>query len=220
MLEFIAHNKEWLFSGVGVAVLSTLFFIAKWLYNWQKSPMNHKVKSLSVGTSVNTPSNIHDSPIPPVSKGDSLVPEPAPFRYGEYSQHPSPKDISNQIERLPPFQKIGAEKNYTGLKVKWKVSLAMIHPKDGDLIEIACNHREYFRYVKTVISLSRYPRFKIIREGEAFWIYGEILSIEPSGFKIRSHHIEFDDGLTQLGDSVDTEIVRLKNSGLKLIPSR
>lgn len=109
-----------------------------------------------------------------------------------YLEHPTAKEIDDQISGLPPYQRLGAAENYTGLKVRWKVTLVLVHPRDGEVIEISCKDASgYSRYVMSEVSLRDYPRLKSSKRGECLWICGEILGMEPSGFVLATHRLEF-----------------------------
>lgn len=168
MLEFIVKNKEWLFSGIGVTLLGAFVVIGKWLYkrsNYKKQPINTESSKLK-------------------SQGSN--------ESNEYYEHPTAKEIDDQISILPPFQQVGAEKNYIGLRIKWKVRVSLIFPGIGNSASISCNDTSgYFRYIHIKVSLSEYPRFKSMSEKEAFWIYGEITGMEASGFHVKVHRIQF-----------------------------
>jgi len=170
MLEFIAKNKEWLFSGIGVTILGAFFVIAKWLYERSKTNTKHKAIS-------GEPSKRKWR-----ASDDSI----------EYYEHPTAKEIDDQISMLPPFQQVGAEKNYLGLKIKWKVRVGLIFPGMGNAAKVSCNDTSgYFRYIHITVSLSEYPQFKSLSEKEVFWIYGEVSGLEASGFHVNVHRIQF-----------------------------
>jgi hypothetical protein len=169
MLEFIVRNKEWLFSGIGVTILVAFVVIGKWIYKRSK---NYTTQSIS-----SEPSKLKSQ---------------ASNESNEYYEHPTAKEIDDQISILPPFQQVGAEKNYIGLRIKWKVRVSLIFPGIGNAASISCNDTSgYFRYINIKVSLSEYPRFKSMSEKEAFWIYGEISGMEASGFHVNVHRIQF-----------------------------
>jgi hypothetical protein len=169
MIDFVLKNKEWIFSGIGVTIIGAFVVIGKWLYTKSRNRATQGISS-------------------DASKLESQTPYPC----GEYLDHPTAKEIDDQISALPPFQQNGAENNYVGLKIKWKAKVSLIFPGNGNTVRISCNDTSgYFRYIHIKVNLSEYPKFKSMSEKEEFWIYGEIAGMEASGFHINVHRIQF-----------------------------
>ena len=168
MIDFIIKNKEWLFSGIGVTVITVIFFLVRHAIvgrnNKQIKTSDHILK--------------HTSSLEKDNSG--------------YSIHPTPKEIADEIDSLPPYQQVEAEKNYIGLKVKWDVSLSLVHHRDDNEVILSCTTKGYSRYVKFKSSLEKYPEIKIAKEGQKITVYGAIERISPdgSGFDIDAHNLE------------------------------
>ncbi len=114
-----------------------------------------------------------------------------PSSSSEYSAHPSPKEIAQSINDLPPFQQITANENYIGINICWDLTLSLVHSKGEDIVSLNCESNGYSRYVNVETSLNKYPQIKVIRKGQRLRVYGEIKDIETSGPQVIAHKLEF-----------------------------
>ena len=181
MLKFIADNKEWFFPALGL-FLGLLGAVIRWLYN------KHN-KALVQGSSGPVQINIaqdqsRSSPIqinqPQININQSILESGIPGR-DDYSEHPTPKEIQSEIEKAPPFQQHDISKHYVGLKIKWPVRLTLVHKTEGDIAILSCTYSDILPYVHIQVDLSKYPRFKTMKRGESFLIYGQITEMETLG---------------------------------------
>jgi hypothetical protein len=106
--------------------------------------------------------------------------------------HPTPKGISEELARLPPFQRTAAENNFIGICVKCNLSLSLVHTRDNDKVVLSCHAEGYSRYVSIATSLAQYPEIRIAKRGQAITVFGVITGIESSGPQVEAHRLEFE----------------------------
>jgi hypothetical protein len=173
MIDFIIENKEWLFSGLGVSALTVIVLIVRHIILARKK----KESSDIIVNDVKQPSVINTH----LQEDTSII----------YSKDPTPNDIAKEIAKLPPYQQGAAENNFVGLKVRWDLSLSLVHLRDNDEVILTCNFKGYSRYVDVATNLQKYPQIKIAKEGQNLTTYGVITGIDPSGPVVCAHKIEF-----------------------------
>lgn len=100
MIEFIIKNKEWIFSGVGVAVIAALYYIVKYIFI-KKSTRD--ILDTEDNKNYQVPDNYH-----PISLRNAL------------------EEISSQ--HTTDLQKDGFAKNLVGKTVRWKGKVHSISP--------------------------------------------------------------------------------------------
>ncbi len=176
MLEFIKNNKEWLFSGAGISILTALFLIVRHIF--AKKTKSTTSKELQI----HEPKRTNDEK----TSKDNVLPSSS-----EYSAHPSPGEIAQSISDLPPFQQNTAKENYIGINICWDLTLSLVYSKEEDIVSLMCQSKGYSRYVGVEISLNRYPQIKVIHKDQRLIVYGEIKDIESSGPQVIAHKIEF-----------------------------
>lgn len=172
MIDFIIENKEWLFSGIGVSILTAVFLLLRSLVLRRKNRLSYPINQ-----------EARQSP-------DSQTTSQEKDTIG-YSTHPTPKEIANEISKLAPFQQTAAENNYIGLKVRWDVSLSLVHLRDNNQVQLSCEFKGYSRYVEVETNLEDYPEIKIVKRGQIITVYGVIKGIHPSGPQVEAHKLEF-----------------------------
>lgn len=176
MLEYIIKNKEWLFSGLGISVLTVLFLIFRHIIEKRKqlkivpAHPNHK----STGT-INDKTQRH-----------------SPSYSQEYSAHPTPIEIAQSIKNLPPFQQNTAEENFVGIKICWELTLSLVHKRGENIVILMCESKGYSRYVGVEASINEYPQIRVINEGQRLKVFGQITDIEASGPQVKAHRLEFE----------------------------
>jgi hypothetical protein len=90
---------------------------------------------------------------------------------------PSPDQIFEEIDKLPPFQTNQARLNYLNLTVCWQVVLESIQPL-GPGYFVQCRYINGRKNV-SFITESLHPELKIAKYGTPLWIRGTIKHIQP-----------------------------------------
>jgi len=173
--ETIAHwfwtNKEWLFSGIGVAFIL-------WFLN-----VVFRRRPTTTGGSPDNQGNKQN----PASALYANVPA---FSESDYSQRPTPAEIASQLDSLPIFQRSAVKESYVGLKVRWRVELF-------NLTELGNAERKAFQTDATHclqahprirpectvwanVNVNAFPHLKISHAGTLLRIFGTISKITDS----------------------------------------
>ncbi len=148
MIEWIIKNKEWLFSGVAIFILSSLIGVIVWLVKRAA----RKRSDLS-----QTDPSSNDK---------------------HYKLRLSPKDIFEDIESIPPFQWSEAEKYYEGLKVEWLAQLKSVLRAGNGKCAIYLIPHDTVKIISCVVDIGLYPELKIAKRGAELWICGRIKYVD------------------------------------------
>jgi hypothetical protein len=118
-MNWLWANKEWVFSGAGVAILGLfygLFFRPRPAGN--SGQVSADRNSSVLGSPVASGSNISQ-----IVNIVTAAPSSSPPPTKAYPEKPGPDEIHAQLESLPVFQRKAAKESYVGLKVRWPVTL-------------------------------------------------------------------------------------------------
>jgi hypothetical protein len=201
IVEWLNANREWLFDGAGVAIVSALAAGAIWLWRQRtksdSGPPTTSVEKVyrsvpSAQISVDlAPFKASDKPLEVVSaprSKSSLSPTEPAFDTEIYSLYPLPKDIYLEVMDTAPFQQAAKKQNYMGLKVQWLVLLRSISPM------LVPDGRLHFAFdpidtpslsVFTIMPASDCPALlKLAPMGTKVWIAGEISAIGAHDFNL------------------------------------
>lgn len=169
MINYIRTNKQWIFSGIGVLIISLV--ISSAVYLLRTGSQSYLSSKSSTGLKSETSSGANPSS-PTMSE-------------------PNPIQIMQDIDKLPTLQRSDAARNYEGIKVDWElefhnalkdeywskkknedlVDLSLKVPGDGLFPRVEC------AYVK----LSQYKELRIMTEGRRIRVTGNIAKIDPNG---------------------------------------
>jgi len=182
IMHWLWNNKEWLFSGCGIAVLG-LFYKA----------IVRRRSAAVTPSPANSFNNSH------IANPPARMPSELP-----YSPRPTPDEIENQLASLPIFQRRTAKDSYVGLRVRWPVALF-------GLTELADSERRIFQtdathclqakfaaspgcIVWANVNVNSFPRLKISHTDEPLQIWGTISNVSDSGaVRLRDASVEFDE---------------------------
>ncbi|MDE2181181.1 MAG: hypothetical protein KGJ40_10090 [candidate division NC10 bacterium] len=175
MIEWVMKNREWLFSGIGVAILVGIVSLV--CRRFASKPTQRSSPDVAMVAVV---------PEQPSKKMEPTIVD-------NYSQKPTPEDIKNELMATPPFQRAAKASSYVGLKVQWTttfhsctthgVGRVMIHMIGSGGIAPWV----YFENLK----IDKYPQFKIAHTGTRVVFGGTISKVESLGIVVVPDWIRF-----------------------------
>ena len=135
ILEFLIKNKEWLFSGIGVAIIIGLLSQFKKFFNKKKKglttngPKEAIINNAELPLSFNKKSELFKN-LKHIISPESL----------------SPNEIYKDIKSVPLLQQQELIKHYIGIKVIWDGKLFDINRIDDNVVRIGldCNEKIIF----------------------------------------------------------------------------
>lgn len=159
MIKFIAENKEWLFSGIGVTILIVGYALVRRMFLKRKK----ETKEVEIHLHpLSEPSKADDHGLIPIKKVDLL-------RFSE---------IAKIIKKAPPLQRDDVKKSFKGIKVMWDGYLINATKKDNDIVSLhlAPGPKDLDRLhtIHCEVSLNDYRELGILPEGAKIRIQGEI----------------------------------------------
>lgn len=97
-----------------------------------------------------------------------------------HNKSPLPGTIEEEINRLPPYQRILVAEGYVGLRVEWDVTFRDIQmtKKDNEGFVI-CKAIDRNILIGIIINPTEYPEFKSAKEGAKLIVFGEIQEVYP-----------------------------------------
>src|SRR5712692_36091 len=121
-MHWLWSNKEWLFSGLGVAIAGLLYrFLIRNGASRSAGIVFADRKGTVLGSPIASGSNISQT-INIVASGTSS-PAPRSTTSPIYEERPTPDEIFGQLLSLPIYQRPAARESYLGLGVCWRVTL-------------------------------------------------------------------------------------------------
>jgi hypothetical protein len=194
-MNWILANKEWVFSGVGVAVIGSLIALFFRRPSGNLAAISADRSGSVVGSPVASGSNI--------SQTVNIVSAPATAPPSTvYSGTPTPDEIAAHLKSLPVFQRNAVKDSYIGLKICWPVELKNLH-EISDVVRKAykTDHTHTLvtesrgQEIEANINISRFPRLKISHRGTPMRLSGEISGVGATGFTywLKDVEIEFDE---------------------------
>jgi hypothetical protein len=185
VMRWVLDNKEWLFSGVGVAIMGGLLtlFLRRRVVPAQTNSSTVAGNSM-IASPVATGSNITQNVT------ISLQPNvpPRTQQGDEYSERPTPQEINSQLTSFPPYQYRDAERAYRGIKVTWSVTFQSlddikhygglnIRNDDTHIVFLSYGHEEQGTcFVMANINIEQVPRLKVAHRGTRMRVSGTIES--------------------------------------------
>lgn len=162
MLDYISNNKEWIFSGIGVAFF--IYLIPLLIRNLFK---NKQAASLNKPT-INIKSNNNGQETHHKIKHNIMSEEEA-YR------------ITKELNEMPPLHLDDITKNYTGINVDWLTEYYSASKKDNDLINVSLYIPQKswpLINVRCMVNLSEYKQFSILKRKAKIRIMGKIAKFE------------------------------------------
>lgn len=185
--HWILDNKQWLFSGVAVAVIG---YAAKSLLA-KTNAGNPKISVKSDSVSTNSPSAIGHVVSQSVNYqfvNATAKPVEGPRQENKVTS-PTAYQIAKAIAALPPFQRESAGENYIGLEVCWLMEFSTIDKSisiggnDYHSLFLSVHGMQPWDLAFAVceVNLNKYPKLKILHAGQPIWLRGKISSVRSSG---------------------------------------
>jgi len=96
-----------------------------------------------------------------------------------YSTSPRPKEIIDQIDSIPPFQKNNVQKSFEGIKVKWRLKFWDIVDTDNTIAWLQLSGYEDLSNANIYIhaNMREYPKIKTLKRDESLFVVAEIKEI-------------------------------------------
>jgi len=162
MIKYIIENKEWLFSGLGLSVITILVIGVK-------ATFNYKVKRNS-----NEP-----------SKKNEIQNIQLPFDHSPYRKRPYPSEIRDEINNAPPLQRDAVIESYIGLKVTWLTTFETAHgPSPKGIVRLMLLDRGSYPWVNCNVNLNQYPELKSAKAKSEILISGTIKNLDSGSIEL------------------------------------
>jgi hypothetical protein len=157
MIKWIAENKEWLFSGVGITVFFGILYLIRRATRRSQPPVEPAL----------TPASRPPAPF-------SSPPEPK-----KLVELDIPK-IIKEIESLPPFQRDDARKHYVGVRFRFTGTLFSAKAQDEGTIRICLESlsETHLPLVFGRVPVQDNPQLKIVHEGARVTIEGDLAELD------------------------------------------
>jgi hypothetical protein len=188
-MQWLWANKEWLFSGLGIALIGVIYRF------WFHQPHGRVSigNSSMVGSPVASGANISQT----VHIGDVIRNDTDTIKVDTYDEQPTPDQIKTYLESLPIYQRADAAKAYCRFKVSWPVKLFALDQlveSERRNSDTTCTHEMTVGYgnstITALVDIEKYPRLKISHQGTLLRISGVIERVGQSGTLIRFKEVQ------------------------------
>jgi hypothetical protein len=163
ILEYIQRNKEWIFSGIGIAILGAIWAVVRhWLARKR-------------------PKSVHEP---------STVVQHATEKSTQESPSLTVERIIKEIHSAPPYQKEAVANSFKGIYVAWKgaiwdVQNRLLGEPGSNDVEVQLHTGESLHQILFTASLNEYPQLKILRRGDQIGVSGTIETCSGPGMYVR-----------------------------------
>lgn len=114
-----------------------------------------------------------------------------------FSGKPTPREIVEEIDKLPPYQRLNAGDNYKELRVSWPVEFRSINAREKNLhvlnTRFKIGNMPIGVLVCAEIKISDYPELKTMYEGTKLVIVGQIDGVDGWLITLRGAKISIPD---------------------------
>ncbi len=172
MFNWLLNNKEWMFSGIGVASITALVWIARALWNRKR----HPVPSLPPGATIQT---VMDSP---VVMPRAELPDKATL---------VPEEIIKAIDDAPLLQQPDVEKHYRGLRIEWTGKLVSAEKFSENEVGLLLSSKKghHDAYIVFEINPGNYPGLGLLRSGASLQVVGTIRGVVTDVIYLKDVHL-------------------------------
>ncbi len=175
MLQYLTENKEWIFSGIGVFLLTGILGLIKFALNRKK--IQPQQTSMPIVVPESTPEGTET-----IISDNRIIPEVSNITV---------KLIIDEINNSPPFQRNSVARNYLGIYVRWEGSLwevKKLHTttkgtQDVEVIIFTNPENLHYRAIFKV-NIDKYPNLKIAKRDSFVIVEGTIIHCSGEGMYV------------------------------------
>jgi hypothetical protein len=163
--DYIQRNKEWIFSGVGIAIIGAIYALVR------KMVLNKLKKD---------PKPFKD-PLSVAQHAIEKIPSPA--------RGLTVEGITDEINSAPPFQKDAIAENFKGIFVKWEgtfydIEKAWGRKSEGTDAAVEVRTGESLYSIRFMVAVDKYPQLKVLRRGDRIGVSGTIKACSGPGLYV------------------------------------
>ncbi len=183
--EFLKKYRERvILTGVGLAFL---IFVGSGIYLQKK---NNKEKESFVES---VPKTVELKKAVPESRDGQAR---SSQKSSSYFLKPSPDELLEQLASMEGLNENVSNAKFSGLRVMWPVYFFSIIGQEKKTATVLLDVSEdgFGVEVQTEIDAAVYPEIIELKEGDKFWIAGEILAVDPAGTGtvfLKMEHLRF-----------------------------
>jgi hypothetical protein len=174
-MDWIIRNKEWLFSGIGVAAIMAIIGIVRVILSRRRQPAIQP----------------HQTEEGPLLQQQIVI--PVPEAHGPSILDIPLSKILGEIESRPPFQRDDVKKHYIGTRIRFKGVLRSLSKRENDEVKIRLNTApdNWYPRVNFVAKVAVYPQLKFLEENAPMSVVGRIMDLGAAEATLEDVKIEF-----------------------------
>jgi len=164
MMEWIINNKEWLFSGVGIAAFMAIIAITRIVLVRRRQPKDQLQSDHTLRVPEQT-----QLPSPPAVHKSCLIDQSLQMIY---------EDINSR----PPFQQEDTKKHYIGTLIRFEGVLHFLNKRNDNEVHLTLRQGQntWYPRVNFVVNVTDNPQFKFIHEDTPITVVGKITELGVS----------------------------------------
>lgn len=195
ILNWLDANKEWLFSGVGVAAAAwTVGMIIRRAKAKPALTNEQQIKAaVAAGSLTNSPVAVGSH----ITQNVTLQRPGGPLQSiipisQRHPSSPTPDEIWQQRDRTPPFQRPRFLNNYAGLPARWPARFFQIINDSPPLFLLVLRYNN-LPQVLCRVNIDEYPIIRVLHEGAWVWVEGTIEEVDETGeILVKPTKLEFE----------------------------
>jgi hypothetical protein len=168
-VEYVASNKEWIFSGVGVAVLISL---GTWLRGVFRRPLATQAVNVAREKEELKQAALESPPSGPPARITRI----APLSF---------EDIMEALSTALPLQKQEVAEHYRGLNVEWPMLLYAAEKREKGMVSLHLDFGpQHPGIVSCEVPLDEYKELGILPKGAPITVIGEIERVDRPSVRL------------------------------------
>jgi hypothetical protein len=174
MIDCIIRNKEWLFSGLGVAIFMSIGgLILRWI-------LSHRRKSQGQSQ----PNQLMNHP--------EQTTTPVPQTSNPFVLKETLKNIIDDIDSRPLYQQDDIKKHYIGALIRYEGALFVLSKKDMNNVNVVLvpGGHDLFPQVVFELNINDYPQIKFEPKKAPMVVEGKIVEFTPGGATLKDVKID------------------------------
>ncbi|MCK5133468.1 MAG: hypothetical protein KAR40_15115 [Candidatus Sabulitectum sp.] len=175
MLEWIGDNKEWLFSGAGIALLAGI---------WAMYKLTHKPNGIPQVI-------VQMEHSPSAKEGEVSKRDYSPPVHIDRISSISPKDIKDAIDKALPLQKLAIYKSFEGIKIEWDTLLTTATEENGNITLMLSLKDVMMLYVWCSVKYADYRELGIMPKDSKIRVYGVIETVDNMSVRLRDVELKY-----------------------------
>lgn len=180
-IQLISDNKEWLFSGMGVAVISGIGALV--VSKFRSTDGREITNNITIVQTAQDQAEIADRRGKESSPSTAHITRIAPLSFSE---------IKEALKNSPPLQERDIASRYVGLTVEWQLALSSASELDDGIAHLTLGPiPDEAGVIHCAVKLDEYKELGVMKRDAPIKVIGEIEQISAYEIHLKNAHLYF-----------------------------